>query len=74
MAQRRVNTFVQDVCERVSADPFGDSTLPDLRLRLTELRGEVDAAAEALTEALVRMGKASQADPDREMDKASNGD
>lgn len=58
MAQRAVNTLIQELTERVSADPFGDSSHPDFRLRLSELRSRVDRASDELGEALARMGEA----------------
>ena len=58
MAQRAVNTLIDELIERVSADPFGESSLPDVRVRLSELRRAVDQAADDLSDALARMGEA----------------
>lgn len=55
MAQRAVNGLVQEVIDRVSADPSAASGLPDLRLRLSELRLAVDEAADELIGALARL-------------------
>ena len=55
MAQRAVNGLVQEVIDRVSADPSDASGLPDLRLRLSELRLAVDEAADELIGALARL-------------------
>ena len=55
MAQRAVNGLVQQVIDRVSADPSAASGLPDLRLRLSELRLAVDEAADELIGALARL-------------------
>jgi hypothetical protein len=58
-AQRAVDVLIQEVIERVSADPMGESSLPDLRVRLAELRSNVDVAADELFDALSRMGDAA---------------
>lgn len=58
VAQRSVNTLIEEVIERVSADPFGESSLPDMRVRLSELRSDVDRAVIGLIDALTRMGEA----------------
>ena len=55
--QRAVDTLIREVTERVSADPFGQSSLPDIRVRLSELRSEVDQAVDELIYALGRMGE-----------------
>ena len=56
--QRAVNTLIREVTERVSAEPFGQSSLPDIRVRLSELRSEVDQAVDELMDGLGRMGDA----------------
>jgi hypothetical protein len=56
MAQRAVNSLIQAVIDRVSVDPSAAANLPDLRLRLSELRLAVDAAADELIDALARLG------------------
>jgi hypothetical protein len=66
MAQRAVNAFIQELTARVSADPFGESSHPDFRIRLSELRSDVDQAADTLDEALARMGEAVP-EPDSEV-------
>jgi len=58
MAQRAVDTLIEELIERVSPDPFGDSSHPDFRVRLSELRSDVDRAADELDDALGRMGQA----------------
>lgn len=58
IAQRAVNALVQELIDRVSADPFKESSQPDVRLRLSELRAEVDGAIDELIDALARMGAA----------------
>ena len=58
VAQRRVDTLIEEVIERVSADPFGESSLPDMRVGLSELRSDVDRAVIGLIDALARMGEA----------------
>jgi hypothetical protein len=60
MAQRDVNLLIREVIERVSADPFAESSHPDFRVRLSELREDVDHAADKLIDALERMGVAPQ--------------
>ena len=55
IAQRAVNALVQEVIDRVSADPSAVSGLPELRRRLSELRLSVDEAADELIGALARM-------------------
>lgn len=55
IAQRAVNALVQEVIDRVSADPSAAANLPDLRLRLSELRLAVDEAADELIGALARL-------------------
>ena len=62
MSQREVDLLIREVIERVSADPFAESSYPDFRLRLSELREEVDRAADKLIDALARMGDAPQLD------------
>ena len=62
MAQRDVNLLIREVMERVSADPFAESSYPDFRVTLSELREEVDQAADKLIDALARMGDAPQLD------------
>ena len=57
VAQRRVNALIEDLIERVSADPFGQSSLPDMRVRLSELRSDVDREFDELIDALARMGE-----------------
>jgi hypothetical protein len=57
MAQRAVNALIQEVIDRVSADPSAASSLPDLRLRLAELRLAVDEAADELIGALARLSE-----------------
>jgi len=57
MAQRAVDTLIQELIDRVSVDPFGESSHPDFRLRLSELRSDVDQAADELDDALARMGR-----------------
>ena len=59
LAQRAVDTLIQQLTERVSADPFGESSHPDFRIRLSELRSDVDRAADELIDALARMGEAA---------------
>jgi hypothetical protein len=61
-----VNAFIQELTARVSADPFGESSHPDFRIRLSELRSDVDQAADKLDEALARMGEAVP-EPDSEV-------
>jgi hypothetical protein len=61
MAQREVNALIQEVTARVSADPFAESSHPDFRLNLSELRSRVDQAADELDRALERMGQAPPA-------------
>jgi len=56
-AQRAVNALIQEVIERVSADTPGASSLPNVRVRLSELRSEVDDAVDELIDALGRLGK-----------------
>ena len=56
--QRAVTTLIREVTERVSADPFGQSSLPDIRVRLSELRSEVDQAVDELMDGLGLMGDA----------------
>lgn len=55
IAQRAVNALVQELIDRVSADPSAASGLPELRRRLSELRSSVDEAVDALIGALARM-------------------
>ena len=59
MTQRAVNAHLGEVIKRVSADPFGESSQPALRIRLLELRISVDQAADELIDALARMGEAT---------------
>jgi hypothetical protein len=62
VAQRAVNAFIEEVIERISADPQGESSLPDLRVRLSELRSEVDQAAAELIDGMARRGEHPPAD------------
>ena len=48
IAQRAVNSLVQELIERASSDPFNASSQPDVRLRLSERRTEVDDAMDEL--------------------------
>jgi hypothetical protein len=64
MAQRDVNLLIREVIERVSADPFAESSHPDFRIRLSELRADVDREADKLIDALGRMGDTLQPDSD----------
>ena len=57
--------LIHELTERVSADPFGESSHPDFRIRLSELRTRVDQAADELIDALARMGEAGQAPESR---------
>lgn len=57
MAQRAVNTVIEDLAESVSTDPFGESSRPEFRLKLSELRSAVDQAVDELIDALARMGE-----------------
>ena len=57
MAQLAVNALIQEVIERVSPDPFAETSLPDVRVRLSELRSAVDEAVDELIDALARMGE-----------------
>ena len=54
IAQRAVNSLIQEVIDRVSIDPLSAPVPPDLGTRLSELRIEVDTAAGALMDALGR--------------------
>lgn len=51
-----MNALIQEVIDLVSVDPSAVSGIPDLCLRLSELRLGVDEAADALIGALARMG------------------
>jgi len=65
MAQREVDALIREVTARLSADPFAESSHPDFRLNLSELRSGVDDAVDELDRALERMGEAASAsDPD----------
>ena len=57
IAQREVDNLIHELTVRVSADPFGESSFPGFRIRLSELRGAVDQAADELIDALARMGE-----------------
>jgi hypothetical protein len=57
MAQRAVNALIQEIIERVSPDPFSETSLPDVRVRLSELRSAVDQAVDELIDALARLGE-----------------
>lgn len=70
LAQRAVNTLIDDVIDRVSADPFANSSVPNLRLRLAELRGAVDDAADELMDALARLGEEPAAPSSGEADRS----
>ena len=59
VAQRAVDTLIEELIERVSADPFGESSHPDVRIRLSELRSVVDLEVDNLIDALARMGEAT---------------
>ena len=59
MAQRAVNAVIEELTESVSADPFGESSQPDFRLQLVELRASVDLAVDELIGALARLREAS---------------
>ena len=61
MAQREVNVLIRELIERVQADPFAESSHPDFRIRLSELRTDVDDAADKLINALARMGESPTA-------------
>ena len=52
-----MNALVQEVIDRVSADPSAPTSLPGLRIRLWELRLAVDDAADELVRALARLGE-----------------
>jgi hypothetical protein len=56
VAQREVKALIDELIERVSRDPFGPSSLPDVRVRLSELRSVVDREVDELIDALARMG------------------
>jgi hypothetical protein len=58
VAQRAVTALIDEVIERVSADPHGESSLPDIRVGLSELRSAVDEAIDELIAGLARMGEA----------------
>lgn len=55
MAQRAVNGTVHEIIERVSADPLGSTSLPDVRERLSTRRVEVDRAVDDLLAAVARL-------------------
>lgn len=57
IAQRAVTTMIEEVINRVSADPSAATSLPDVRVRLSELRADVDDAIVDLIDALARMGE-----------------
>jgi hypothetical protein len=57
IAQRAVNALIQEIIERVSPDPFSQTSLPDVRVRLSELRSGVDRAVDELIDALARLGE-----------------
>ena len=52
-----MNDCVQEIVDQVSSDPFGASSLPDLRLKLSECRAEVDEAVNELMVAMERMAE-----------------
>lgn len=56
IAQRAVNTYVEELIQRVAADPDHNTSLPGMRVRLSELRSDVDDAAANLIDAIARMG------------------
>jgi hypothetical protein len=58
-AQRRVDVFVAEVIQRVSADPTGSSSHPEIRVGLSELRADVDEAIDELIAGLERMSENS---------------
>jgi hypothetical protein len=64
-AQQATSALIEDVIGRVSADPTGESSLPHARVRLSELRSDVDQAVDELIDALARIGEQSAADSDR---------
>lgn len=53
---------IEELIERVSVDPFGESSHPDVRIGLSERRSAVDRAVDELVDALGRMGKAVRQD------------
>ena len=57
LAQYMVNAFIEEATVRVSADPFAVQP-SDLRMRLSELRTQVDSALDELVHALARMEQA----------------
>jgi hypothetical protein len=57
VAQRSVNGCIKEIIDGVSADPFGSSSLPELRARLLECRRAVDQAVEELSAAMERMSE-----------------
>jgi hypothetical protein len=57
VAQRSVNACIQEIIDGVSADPFGNSNLPELRMKLQECRRAVDEAVDALTGSMERMSE-----------------
>jgi hypothetical protein len=57
VAQRSVNACIQEIIDRVAADPFQASGLPDLRVKLLECRSAVDQAVDELTAAMERMSE-----------------
>ena len=62
-AQRAVNALIEEVIERVSSETSGAANLSDLRVRLPERRAAVDRAADALSDALARMGDDRERSP-----------
>jgi hypothetical protein len=57
VAQRSVNACIKEIIDRVSADPFGSSNLPELRMKLQESRRAVDGAVDDLAAAMERMSE-----------------
>ena len=57
VSQRSVNACIQEIIDRVSADPFGSSDLPELRMKLQECRRAVDEAVDDLAAAMQRMSE-----------------
>ncbi|HET9417052.1 MAG TPA: hypothetical protein VFP30_05855 [Candidatus Limnocylindria bacterium] len=57
VAQRSVNACIREIIDRVSADPFGSSNLPELRMKLQECRRAVDEAVDELAGSMERMSE-----------------